>query len=59
MPFRMSTKGTPQVKKRRHTPEQITRKLRDADRLLAEGKNIEQVAKHLEDSEQTFHRRRN
>jgi len=47
------------VKKRRHTPEQITRKLREADRLLAEGKSIEQVAKHLEISEQTFHRWRN
>ena len=59
MPYRMGTKGTPQVKKRRHTPEQITRKLREADRLLAEGKSIEQVAKHLEISEQTFHRWRN
>lgn len=47
------------MKKRRHTPEQITRKLREADRLLAEGKSIEQVAKHLEISEQTFHRWRN
>ena len=55
----MGTKGTPQVKKRRHTPEQITRKLREADRLLAEGKTIEEVARHLEVSEQTFHRWRN
>ena len=59
MPMRMGTKGTPQVKKRRHTPEQITRKLREADRLLAEGKTMEQVAKHLEISEQSFHRWRN
>ncbi len=28
------------MKKRRHTPEQITKKLREADRLLAEGKTI-------------------
>jgi putative transposase len=55
----MGTKGTPQVKKRRHTPEQITRKLREADRLLAEGKTIPEVAKHLEISEQSFHRWRN
>ncbi len=32
------------MKKRRHTPEQITRKLREADRLLAEGKTIQEVA---------------
>ncbi len=32
------------MKKRRHTPEQITRKLRAADRLLAEGKTIPEVA---------------
>jgi hypothetical protein len=25
------------VKRRRHTPEQIVRKLREADRMLAEG----------------------
>lgn len=47
------------MKKRRHTPEQITRKLREADRLLSEGKTIEEVAKHLEISEQSFHRWRN
>lgn len=47
------------MKNRRHTPEQITRKLREADRLLAEGKTIPEVAKHLEISEQSFHRWRN
>ncbi len=47
------------MKKRRHTPEQITRKLREADRLLSEGKSIQEVAKHLEISEQSFHRWRN
>ena len=52
-------KGIPQVKKRRHTLEQITRKLREADRLLAEGKSTAEVAKHLEISEQSFHRWRN
>jgi putative transposase len=55
----MGTKGTPQVKRRRHTPEQITRKLREADRLLSEGKSTAEVARHLEISEQTFHRWRN
>ena len=28
------------MKRRRHTPEQIIRKLREADRLLAEGQEI-------------------
>jgi len=44
------------VKRRRHTPEQIIRKLREADRLLGEGSEIPEVAKALEVSEQTFHR---
>ena len=45
-----------QLKRRRHTPEQIVRKLREADRLLAEGATIPEVAKLLEVSENTFHR---
>ena len=44
------------MKRRRHTPEQIIRKLREADRMLAEGAEIPEVAKALEVSEQTFHR---
>jgi len=44
------------VKRRRHTPEQIVRKLREADRMLGEGSEIPEVAKALEVSEQTFHR---
>jgi len=44
------------VKRRRHTPEQIIRKLREAERLLGEGKSIAETAKELEISEQTFHR---
>lgn len=47
------------MKGRKHTPEQIVRKLREADRLLAEGQVIADVAKTLEISEQTFHRWRN
>jgi transposase-like protein len=45
--------------RRRHTPEQIIRKLREADRLLAEGADVAGVARHLEVSEQTYHRWRN
>ncbi len=44
--------------RRRHTPEQIVRKLREADRLLNEGKDLAEVARHLEVSEPTYHRRR-
>jgi putative transposase len=44
------------VKRRRHTPEQIIRKLREAERMLGEGKTIPEAAKELEISEQTFHR---
>ena len=36
------------VKRRRHTPEQVTKKLREADRLVAEGQEIAEVAKALE-----------
>ena len=44
------------MKRRRHTPEQIIRKLREADRMLGEGSEVPEVAKALEVSEQTFHR---
>jgi len=42
--------------RRRHTPEQIVRKLREADKLLNEGKDVTEVARHLEVSEPTYHR---
>ena len=44
------------MKRRRHTPEQIVRKLREADRLLGEGMELPEVTKHLEVSEATYHR---
>jgi putative transposase len=44
------------MKGRRHTPEQIVRKLREADRLLAEGADVEAVCRHLEVSVQTYQR---
>jgi transposase-like protein len=44
---------------KRHTPEQIIRKLREADTLLAAEKTIGQVVQALGISEQTFHRWRN
>jgi putative transposase len=47
------------MKRRRHTPEQIIRKLREAERLLGEGKTIPEAAKVLGISENTYHRWRN
>ena len=47
------------MKRRRHSPEQVVRKLREADKLLAEGKPVAEVARLLEVSENTYHRWRN
>jgi putative transposase len=44
------------MKRRRHTPEQIVRKLREADRMLGEGSEVPEVCKALEVSEATYHR---
>lgn len=44
------------MKGRRHTPEQVVRKLREADRLLAEGGDLEDVCRQLEISIQTYQR---
>jgi len=46
-------------RRKRHTPEQIIRKLRDADALLAAGKTVGEVCQALEVSEPTWHRWRN
>ncbi len=42
--------------KKRHTPEQIVRKLREADAELAAGASLPEVARKLGISEATFHR---
>ena len=49
------------MKKRskRHRPEQIVKKLRDAEVMLNNGKSMEKVLKVLEVSEGTFNRWRN
>ncbi len=44
------------MKGKRHSPEQIVRKLREADRLLAEGVDLDEVCRHLEISVQTYQR---
>ena len=45
--------------RRRHTPDEILAKLRDAEVLAAEGLSTPEIAMRLEVSEQTFHRWRN
>jgi transposase-like protein len=47
------------MSRRRHTSEQVVRKLREADRLLGEGLGLPEVIKQLEVSEQTYFRWRN
>jgi putative transposase len=44
------------VKRHRHTPEQIVRKLREGDRLLNEGKDVTEVVRHLEIAESRWYR---
>jgi putative transposase len=45
--------------RKRHSPEQIVRKLIAADRLQAEGKDTAAVCRELGVSEATYHRWRN
>ena len=52
----MGMKGLITMKRHRHTPEQIVRKLREGDRLLDEGKDITEVVRHLEIAESTWNR---
>ena len=47
------------MKGKKHRPEQIIKKLREAEAMLAMDKTIGQVVQALEISEQTFHRWRN
>ena len=47
------------MKGKKHNPEQIIKKLREADAMMAAGKTIGQVVQSLEISEQTFQRWRN
>lgn len=42
--------------RRRHTPDQIIRKLAEGNKLLAAGKELDEVCRHLEVAESTWHR---
>ena len=44
------------MKRKKHTPEQIVKKLRQARELIGNGKELGEVCRKLEISEATFHR---
>jgi transposase-like protein len=46
-------------RRKRHSPEQIVKKLRDADAMLSAGQDLAAVLQALEVSEQTYYRWRN
>jgi transposase-like protein len=46
-------------RRKRHSPEQIVKKLRDADAMLNAGQDLAAVLQALEVSEQTYYRWRN
>jgi len=43
-------------KRRRHTPDQIIRKLAEGNKLLAGGQGLDEVCRHLQIAESTWHR---
>ena len=47
------------TRRKRHTPEQVIARLREAEALLSGGQTIGQVCQKLSVSEQTYHRWRN
>jgi putative transposase len=44
------------MKRKRHSPEQIIAKLREADAALTAGAGVEQICKQLEISQPTYHK---
>ena len=47
------------MKKRRHTPEQVIRKLAEGEKLVGQGQSLAEVCRHLEITESTWHRWKN
>jgi len=43
-------------KRRRHTPDQIIRKLAEGNKLLASGQDLDEVCRHLQIAESTWNR---
>ena len=58
-PIILGKEDSTAMKNRKHTPEQIIRKLAEGEKLLGEGQSIEEVSRHLEITESTWHRWRN
>jgi putative transposase len=48
--------GDSTMKRTRHTPEQIIRKLKTADQLIAQSKTVSDVCRFLEVAQSTYHR---
>jgi hypothetical protein len=44
------------MKRHRHTPEQVVRKLREGERLLNDGRDLTEVLRTMEVSEATWNR---
>jgi hypothetical protein len=44
------------IRRRRHTPDQIIRKLAEGNKLLSGGAELDTVCRHLEIAESTWHR---
>lgn len=44
------------AKRRRHTPDQIIRKLVEGNKMLAGGAGLDEVCRHLQIAESTWHR---
>lgn len=47
------------MKSKRHTPDQVTKKLAEGDKLLNEGSTDDEVARHLGVTKITWHRWKN
>jgi putative transposase len=47
------------MKQRRHTPEQVIRKLVEGEKLLAQDQSLAEVCRHLEITESAWHRWKN
>lgn len=53
---RWGVEDSTMTKRRRHTPDQIIRKLAEGNKLLAAGTELDEVCRHLEIAESTWHR---
>jgi putative transposase len=52
----MGREDSATMKRRRHTPEQVIRKLAEGEKLLGLGKGLEEVCRHLEITESRWNR---